>query len=386
MFQKSGGSDLFITGIGRTKFGIIRNKSLPELAYEAIYEAIYDSEISINEIDAVFVSNFIGGQTEKQLHLNSVISSLLPDCNMPIIRIETACASGGSSLYQALISLNKFNNVLVVGVEKMTGFPNKQIIQDIAMAGHRLDQQQGLIFPAAYALIAQQHMIKYGTLHEDLELISYKNHLNANLNPLAHFHYKHVDLETIANSPIVASPLNLFDCSPVSDGAAAVVLSNEKKSDRDVKIIASAMATDHISLTQRRDLTSFVATKIAARDAFAHAKLEPKNIDIFEVHDCFTISELIAMEDIGICKASEGKYLIREGRTHLDGDFPVNTDGGLKANGHPIGATGIAQIYEIVSQLRGEAGKRQIADAEVGLAQNIGGIGGTAVIHIMEKC
>lgn len=377
---------MYIAGIGRTKFGRIPNKSLPELAYEAIYEAIYDSEISINEIDAVFVSNFLGGQTEKQLHLNSVISSLLPECRIPIIRIETACASGGSSIYQALISLNKFENVLVVGLEKMTDSPMKQIIQDIAMAGDRLDQQQGMIFPAAYALIAQQHMIKYGTLHEDLEQISYKNHLNANLNPLAHFYHKYVDLEMIANSPIIASPLKLFDCSPVSDGAAALILSKKRKSDRYVKIIASAMATDYISPTQRKDLTSFIATKIASRDAFHRAKLEPKNIDVFEVHDCFTISELIAMEDIGICKPGEAKDLIREGRTHLGGDFPVNTDGGLKANGHPIGATGIAQIIEVVLQLRGKAAKRQIVDAEVGLAQNIGGIGGTAVIHIMEKC
>lgn len=376
---------MHIIGVGRTKFGIL-NQSITELAYNAIYDAIMDSPISITDIDAVFVSNFLSGSYEKQLHLNSVISSLLPECRIPIIRIETACASGGSALHQGLISLSNYKNILIVGVEKMTNLNNnKQSTMFIGMAGDRLlDQQQGLIFPATYALIAQQHMFKYGTTHDDLAFVSYKNHKNANLNPLAHFNYKYVTMDMINNAPMVASPLNLFDCSPISDGAAAVVISNNRQNERDIEVIGSAMATDYISLTQRNVLTSFKATKLAAKKAFKQAKMTPPDIDIAEVHDCFTIAELIAMEDIGICRPGESRKWIREGRTMLDGDIPINTDGGLKADGHPIGASGIAQVYEIVTQLRGEAGKRQIDGAEIGLTQNIGGIGGTAVIHILK--
>ena len=375
---------MHITGIGRTKFGILE-ESLPQLAYKAIYDAVMDSPISIEDIDAIFVSNFVGGPLEKQLHINSVIASLLPECRIPIMRVETACASGGSAIYQGLMSLTKYENVLIVGVEKMTSHMNKDNAMALAMAGDRtLDQQHGLIFPANYALIAQQHMLKYGTTHDDLALVSYKNHKNANLNPLAHFNYKHVTMDMINNAPMVASPLNLFDCSPISDGAAAVILSKNKQSDRDVEIIGSAMATDAISLTQRKEMTTFPAATLAAKKAFEQANITHTDLDIVEVHDCFTIAELIAMEDIGICKPGESKNWIREGRTSINGDIPINTDGGLKADGHPIGASGIAQIYEIVTQLRGEAGKRQITDVNIGLTQNIGGIGGTAVINILK--
>jgi len=375
---------MYVTGIGRTKFGVL-SKTLSELAYEAIYDAIEDSPISITDIDAVLVSNFLGGPYEKQLHLGSVISGLLPECNIPIIRIETACASGGSALHQGLMSLHDYENVLIVGVEKMTRSTNKESTLFLGMAGDRmLDQQHGLIFPANYALIAQQHMIKYGTTHDDLALVSYKNHKNANLNPLAHFNYKHVTMNMINNAPMVASPLNLFDCSPISDGGAAVVISRNKRCERDIEVIGSAIATDYISLTQRKDLTSFTAAKIAAKKAFNQAKITPQDIDIAEVHDCFTIAELVAMEDIGICYQGESKNWIREGRTKINGDLPINMDGGLKADGHPIGASGIAQICEIVKQLRGEAEKRQVDDVNIGLTHNIGGIGGTAAIHILR--
>ena len=377
-------NEMYVTGIGRTKFGIL-DESLPELAYKAIHEALNDSKLSIFDIDMIYVSNFLGGPCENQLHLNSVISSLFPDYEVPVVRIETACASGGSALHQALLAQSNFDNVLVVGVEKMTNTPSKDISTNISMAGdQKLDQQAGLIFPANYALIAQQHMLKYGTMHEDLSLISLKNHTNANLNPLAHFNYKKVTMDMINASPMIASPLNLFDCSPVSDGAAAIIISKNRQDDRDVEIVGSALATDSISLTQRHDLTSFKAAKVASRVAFNQAKLTPSDLDVVEVHDCFTIAELIAMEDIGICKPGESKNLIRDGTTSLDGELPINADGGLKADGHPFGATGIAQVYEIVTQLRGEAGKRQVENANIGLTHNIGGIGGTATVHIFK--
>lgn len=375
---------MYVIGIGKTKFGVL-NESIAQLAYKAMYNAISDSPVSITDIEAIYVSNFLGSQYQKQLHLNAIISSMLPELRIPIIGIETACASGASAFYQGLMALHRFENVLVVGVEKMTDIPKMKSIENLAMAGDRkLDQEQGMIFPANYALVAQQHMRKYRTTHEDLSLVSLKNHRNANLNPLAHFNYKQVTMEMINKSPMISSPLNLFDCSPISDGASAIVLSRNSRSSRDVEVIGSHLATDCISLAQRKDLTSFASTKVAATKAFEQAKVRPKDLDIAEVHDCFTIAELVAMEDIGICKQGESKDWIREDKIGLNGDLPINTDGGLKADGHPIGASGIAQIYEIVTQLRGEADKRQIDRAKIGLAHSVGGVGGTAVIHILR--
>lgn len=375
---------MFICGIGRTKFGNI-SKSLPELAYDAMLDAIYDSPLSISDIDMILVSNFLGGPLNGQLHLNSQIASLIPGMHIPIIRIETACASGGVALNQAKYCLSHYENVLIVGVEKMTGVNLMPITDSIAMAEDcQFDKKNGLIFPAAYALIAQCYMSKYGIEHDVLEKISYNNHKNANLNPLAHFYNKEVTFEMIKNSPMVSDPLNLFDCSPISDGAAAVVVSNKRRTDRDIKVLSTQISTDVISLSEREDLTSFTATKTAANRAYAEARIAPKDIDILEIHDCFTISELIALEDLGMCKPGEAYMLVENEEISLNGRIPVNTDGGLKANGHPIGATGLAQLYEIVIQLRYEAGDRQIEKPEIGLAQNIGGIGGTCSVTVME--
>lgn len=375
---------MFVSGIGRTKFGILQ-KNLPELLYEAMTCAVEDWGGKMQHIDAIFVSNFLSGPLQNQLHINSLISSMLPGLNIPIIRVETACAAGGSALYLALMAEHKFNNIMVLGVEKMTGGDDSRSTENISMAGDRtLDQDEGLIFPAGYALCAQQHMIRYGTTEDDLARVSLKNHQNANLNEMAHFFHKKVDLKMIRESKVVSSPLKVFDCSPVSDGAAALILSREKSSGTDVRVAASSMATDYISLAQRKDLTSFPAAKIASSKAYREAKVSPKDIDIVEVHDCFTIAELIAMEDLGLCKPGESKDYVKQGRTLISGDIPINTDGGLKADGHPIGATGIAQVYEIVKQLRCEAGRRQVKDAKIGLTHNIGGYGGTAVVHIFE--
>lgn len=374
-----------ITGVGRTKFGIL-SKSLVELTYEAMFNAIEDSPLDINDIDAIYVSNFLGGPLNGQLHFNSIIASLLPSINIPIIRIETACASSSVAFNQALNSLKKMPNIMIIGVEKMTGTKLMSPTDAIAMAGdHEIDFEQGLIFPAAYALIAQQYMQKYGVSHDILELVSYINHINANRNPLAHFYHKEVTREMIKNSQMVASPLNLFDCSPLSDGAVAIIISDKKHADRDIRILSSRIATDTISLTQRADMTSFLATKIAGAKAYKDAGITQKKIDVVEVHDCFTISELLALEDLGFCAPGESSKMIENGDILLDGALPVNPDGGLKANGHPIGATGLAQIFEIVTQLRLEAGSRQVADPEIGLTQNIGGIGGTCGITLLGR-
>ena len=314
LFSKVIGDLMFINGIGRTKFGNL-SKSLIELAYEAMFNAINDSPLNITDIDAIFVSNFLGGPLNRQLHLNSIIASLLPDMNIPITRIETACASSSVALNQALNSLKNNSNTMVIGVEKMTGTPMMSPTDAIAMAGdYGIDYENGLIFPAAYALIAQQYLKKHQLTHEILEKISYINHQNATLNPMAHFFYKEVTIEIIKKSPMIADPLNLFDCSPISDGAVALVISEKRQSDRDIEILSSQISTDTISVTQRKDLTSFKATKVASRKAYAEAGISPNDLDILEVHDCFTISELLALDDLGICEPGKSHAPYRKWR------------------------------------------------------------------------
>ena len=375
---------MYVLGIGRTKFGTTK-KTLATLMYDAMLKALEDAKIRIRDINVAYVSNFGAALFENQVHLNSILAGLLPSYHIPIIRIEAACAAGGAAFYTAYNTIDKFEKILVIGVEKMSGLSNLQTTSNIASAGDvLLDQTHGLIFPGSYALCARQHMKKYGTTLDDMALVSLKNHKNANLNELSHFYHKNVSLEEIKASPMICSPLRLYDCCPISDGAVAVILSKEKKDDRSVEILESTLSTDSISLVQRRSLTSFLATKTAVKEAYKKADIKPSDIDIAEVHDCFTIAELIALEDLGFCKPGESKNMIRQNQTNIDGKIPVNTDGGLKADGHPIGATGLAQIFEIVTQLRGEAGSRQVGKAEIGLTHNIGGVGGTCVINILR--
>ncbi|PIN83374.1 hypothetical protein COV61_03270 [Candidatus Micrarchaeota archaeon CG11_big_fil_rev_8_21_14_0_20_47_5] len=246
----------------------------------------------------------------------------------------------------------------------------------------------GATFPALYAFMAKRHMHEYGTTEEQMASVAVKNHYNAARNPCAQYQNE-ITIETVMKSKVVASPLKVFDCSPITDGAAAVVLmpleKAKKYTEKPIKIIASAQASDVIALHSRRSLTELAATKIAAKKAFAQAKLTPKDIDVCEVHDCFTIAEIMAIEDLGFFKKGEGGKASAEGKTRLDGEIPINTSGGLKGCGHPVGATGIKQIVEIAWQLRGEANQRQVKDARIGMTHNVGGSGATCAIHILEK-
>ncbi|HID70232.1 MAG TPA: thiolase domain-containing protein [Desulfobacterales bacterium] len=373
----------YITGIGRTKFGKLQ-ESLPELMALAIREALLDSSLQPQDIQAAYITNFVGDSLVDQLHLGALLSSLLKT-NIPATRIESACASGGVGVLQARMALEQFDPVLVIGAEKMSTSSSPAVAKRLGTAGCALiDQEVGLIFPANYALMAQEHMREYGTTSHDLALIALKNHTNARLNPLAHFYHKDVDLEMIEDSPTVCSPLRLFDCSPISDGAVAVILSREQKHSHDPHFLASTMATDSLSIVERRDLTTFRAATIASKKAYHQAECTAADIDFAQVHDCFTIAELVAMEDLGFADAGRAAEYVRDNRFALSGDKPVNTDGGLKADGHPIGASGVAQIYETVLQLRGQAEKRQLDCARIGLTHNIGGAGGTCAIHILE--
>ena len=373
----------YIVGVGKTRFGP-NSSTISQLAHEAITDALRDAGMTPDDIGAFVVANFLGGPNGSQLHLNSVVAGLFPGLRIPGWRVEAACASGGAAVHQAALGLREYGTVLVVGVESMSGVSGAALTRNIAMAGDvGLDQAAGLSFPASYALVAQAHMAAYGTTPQDLEAVSLKNHANANLNPKAHFYQKRVCQADIQAGPVVASPLRLFDCCPVSDGAAAVVLSSKPRSSRSIPLLASVVRCDVISLSQRATLTTFPAAAEAARAAYNQAGIAPDDLDLAEVHDCFTIAEIVAMEDIGLCAPGDAPSMLRSGATALTGRTPVNASGGLKAGGHAIGATGVGQLFEIVTQLRGEARARQLDNPRLGLAHNVGGVGGTCSVHIV---
>ena len=384
--------EVAIIGVGLTKFGELWDKSFRQLITEAGTKAILDAGIRGSEIDALYVGSMSPGRFIGQEHIGALVadSSGLSVMHIPSTRIENACASGGMALRQAYIAVAAgiHDIVIVGGVEKMTDVVGSEATNILAMAA---DQEWeaffGVTFPALYAMIARRHMYEYGTTREQLAMVAVKNHENALLNPNAQFHRK-ITVEDVINSPPVATPLNLLDCSPISDGAAALVLCPLEKAkeytDKIVKIAGSGQATDSLALHGREDICTFMSTVRASREAYKQAGIQPKDVDVAEVHDCFTIAEILAIEDLGFVKKGEGGKAVEEGLTARDGEIPVNPSGGLKAKGHPVGATGVAQVAEIVLQLRGEAEKRQIPDARIGLAHNIGGSGASCTVHILE--
>ncbi|MBI2657102.1 thiolase family protein [Candidatus Woesearchaeota archaeon] len=342
-----------------TKFGA-QTYTSQELVYQATLEALEDADSRMEDIDAIVVSAVdTESNGERQRGFGSIMSGIFKR-KVPIVTSSAVCGGGGAALWTA----NKldYDNVLVVGVERLL--------------------TEGLIFPAQNALVAQQYMLKYGATTDDFALVAYKNHQNAFLNPKARFYGKKVTLKQIKKSPVVASPLRLFDCSLSVNGAAAAIIT---KKETDISIIGSSLFVDRLSTFESEDMTSWQATVLAAGEAYRQAGVAPDDIDVAEIHDAFTPVELISYEDLGFCKKGEGKNLIRKGATSLNGKLPVNTSGGLKAKGHPISATGLAQIYELAKQMRRQAGERQVSNANIALAQNIGGAGSTVAVHILKK-
>jgi len=375
---------MYIKGVGMTKFGI-QSETSQELVYEATMEALNDAEMSMQDIDAVVVSSIeMISNGERQKHSASMISSLL-HITAPILDVPAGCAGGGTALWTA-IKLQKnsnYNNILVIGFDKIVATTTRIITDEILMGGERIyEQAEGLIFPAQNALVAQQYMLKFGATTDDFALVAYKNHQNAFLNPKARFYKKKISLEEIKNSPVVASPLRLFDCSISCNGAASLILS---KDHSDIEIIGSAEISDYLSPFERDEMVSLESTKRAAEIAYKEANIVPSQIDVAEVHDAFTPLELISYEDLGFCNSGEAKELIRNETTKINGKLPVNTSGGLKAKGHPVSPTGIAQVYEIVKQMRNQGGDRQIKRPKIGLAHNIGGVGSVATVHILKN-
>ncbi len=373
-----------VAGIGKTAFGAFAGRSLKDLAVEAIAACLLDAGKSSSDVEAVYVGNFDAPSFTGQNHLAPFIAGAAGIHGVPATRFEAACASGGSALFHAMqaVASGTYENVLVCGVEKMTSQTTARVAQILAGAGDaELESSIGATFPAIFAMIARRHMHQYGTTREHLAAVAVKNHYNASLNPQAHLK-KVITLEQALAGKPVAEPFTIYDCSLVSDGAAALWITSEPSA---IRVAACAQASGPVSLADKADVTTLEATKLAAAKAYKQAGIQASDIDIAEVHDCFTIAELIAMEDLGfIDKGGSGPW-VASGATGINGVLPVNTSGGLKAKGHPIGATGVAQICDLILQMRGEAGARQVAKANTALAQNLGGSGATSVVTILQR-
>lgn len=381
--------DVAIIGVSQTKFGELWDVSFRQLIAEAGLGAIDDSNIEGADLDAMYVGNMTAGLFIQQEHIGSLIADHTGLNPIPCTRVEAACASGGLALRSGIMAVASGYHDIVIsaGVEKMTDVVDAT--PAIATASDQeWEAKAGATFPSLYAMIAKRHMHKFGTTREQLAQFSVINHKNAANNPKAQYPFE-ISVDKVLNSSMVADPLTLLDCSPVTDGAAAVVLcpaeDAKKYTDTPIYVKASTQASDTIALHDRKDITTIGSTKVAAKKAYEMANVTTKDIDTVEVHDCFSINGILAIEDLGFVEKGEGGKAVEEGITENGGQIPVNPSGGLKARGHPLGATGIAQAAEIVWQLRGDAGKRQVEGAEIGMTHNIGGTGGTAAVHILSR-
>jgi acetyl-CoA C-acetyltransferase len=378
-----------IVSAGLSKFGKHDGLYARELFTYAIKEAL-DRCPKLDpkrDLKAMFIGH-MGEAYEHQGHTGSTIADWSGLLGIPAVRTEAACGSSGAALragtYAVMSGLA--DTVIVGGVEKMTHRTTAEVTEYLAMASdYPFEQFHGITFPGLFALMATAHMNTYGTTQEQMAKVAVKNHHHASLNPKAHMQ-KDITLEAALASKVVAWPLKMYDCSLITDGASCVILTKpelaHKYTDQPVHIIGSGQASDSIGLYERQSLTSLQSTKLAAKMAYDMAAMGPNDIQVAELHDCFTYVELMSYEDLGFCPVGKAGALIDSGETSLGGRLPVNTSGGLKAKGHPVGATGTAQAYEIYLQLTGQADKRQVKDAKIGLTQNVGGSGATATVHI----
>lgn len=381
--------DVAIIGVGMTKWGELWKQALRDIYVETALAAIDDA--GVDHIDSMYVGSMSSGLFVGQEHLASQLADYLGVAPIPAARVESACASGGLALRMGFLDVasGMSDIVLVSGVEKMTDVSGGEATYALGTAA---DQEyecfSGITFPGLYALMARAYMEQYGMTREQLAEVAVKNHRNGSMNPLAQFPMT-VTVEQVLSSVMVADPLRILDCSPITDGAAAAILCPLELAPKiskklPVRIAGSGHATDTIAFHAREDLTFLKATAKAGEMAYKMAGVGPEDIDAVEVHDCFTIAEILVIEALGLVPRGEGKTAAESGLTALDGKIPVNPSGGLKSKGHPVGATGVAQIVELVKQLRNECGERQCKDAKRALAQNMGGSGGSTLVHILE--
>lgn len=380
-----------IIGVGITEFGELWDRGYRNLITDAGTEAMKDAGIEGEDIQGLYVGSMSPGLFAGQEHVSALVADYSGLSGVPATRVEAACASGGLALREAYLAIKSgvMDVVVAGGIEKMTDVPTSSATVTLMGAG---DQEweafKGATFPSLYALMARRHMLEYKTTIEQISQVTVKSHHNGSLNPKAQFRFK-VTLDQVMNSSPVAEPLRLLHCSPITDGAATVVLASEEKAkqfcDEPIWIEASALATDKLALHDRKSLSRTDSAIKAAGQAYKQADLKPEDMDFAQIHDCFSIAEIMGVEALGFCELGGGGRITEDGETELGGRIPVNTDGGLKAKGHPVGATGVAQAVEAVVQLRGEAGKRQVDDAQTGIIHNVGGSGATCVVHILRR-
>jgi len=379
-----------IVGVGHARFGKRSDATIRELAHEAVVPALEDAGISAGDLDASVIA-IAGEEFAGQGAPAAVVQDYIGLSGKPTFRVEAACATGSAGIRTgwSLIRSGLADVVLVLGVETMTHLSSARATELMARAGDtKWEYPFGITFPGFYALMATAHMNQFGTTREQLSMVSVKNHKYGAMNPYAHLQ-KVITLEEAMKSVIISYPLNLYDCCLISDGAAAVILANEARAkqmnDTPIWIEGLGAASDAMLISERPTLTGLTGSRLAAEQAYKMAGITAGDVDLAEVHDCFTIAEIMAYEDLGFCKKGEGGKFIEEGQSYIGGRTPVNIDGGLKSKGHPLGATGVSMAVEITKQLRGEAGDRQVSGAEIGLSHNVGETGQFAFVHVYVR-
>ncbi|MCK4454758.1 MAG: thiolase domain-containing protein [Thermoplasmata archaeon] len=376
-----------VIGIGHGKFGR-REVTVQELAFEPFREALEDCGLHQKDLDALIVGS--SPEYHRQRSLSGVVAEYLGMNPKPTFLVEAACASSSAALAiaDAYIRAGIYDTVAVLGVQKMLELSTPEILALMGRVGDvQWESGFGTTFPGYYAMFAHRHMHEYGTTREQLAAVAVKNHHYGAKNPNAMFQ-KEITAEKALASRMVASPLRLYDCCANADGAACMIVTNEetaKKAETPIWMAGLGSATAPMSVLRREKLSEIPSAIDAAKEAYKMAGIEPKDVDVADVHDCFTIAEILAYEDLGFCEKGGGGRMIEEGETHIGGRIPVNVDGGLKSKGHPVGATGVSMAVEAVKQLRGEAGERQVDGAEVALVHNVGGIGQYCFVNIFRR-
>ena len=378
-----------VLGAGSTKYGKLSD-SIADITTQASIDAIESAGIDPKEVDASYISN-VFGIADKQVHLGPVLMSNLGISDKPSLSIESACGSGSVAFREAFanVAAGFYDCLVVTGVEKVTHTGTEWTTTYFSYCSDFFyEGQAGASFPGLFASMARAYLTEFDATEEDFARVAVKNHDNGMLNPKAHMHKK-ISVDDVMNSAVVASPLKLFDCCPFSDGASSVILCSEKfakEHSKDyVEVIGSGRGGSPAALQGREHMTTIPSTKLAAEKAYKMAGVTAKDIDFAEVHDCFTIAEVVDTEDLGFFEKGQGVQAVREGRTKLNSDISINPSGGLKSKGHPIGATGVGQVAEVFDQLTGKAGERTVKDAKIGLTHNFGATGASCAVHVFQS-
>jgi acetyl-CoA C-acetyltransferase len=385
-----------VIGAGNSKFGVRNDVTISELAFEAVKPSLQDAGLAAKDIEYVALGSVGAGAWYEELLPAVVVSEYCGMTGAGLVRCEAACASGSAAFFTAYsaIASGQADIAMALGAEKMREIDNATSMEWIGRAGYYFWEFHnfGITFPAYYALYATAHMARFGTTEEDLALVAVKNHKYAAMNPIAHLHNR-VTVDDVLSSMVIASPLKLYDCCPLTDGSSSIILASEDKVkelkiETPIWVVGIGYSSGTANLSKRQDFVGLEASVMASQRAYKTAHITPDQLDLAEVHDCFTIAEIMAYEDIGLCKKGEGAKLLRDGQTEIGGKIPVNMDGGLKAKGHPIGTTGCSMIYELTKQLRGEAterGRQVPLKNYIGLAHNVGGTGHYCYVTVLKR-